>query len=258
MEQSSNHFLFFFLMIRRPPRSTLFPYTTLDRVLDLVLLAHVVREEEELEGERVALRPDQAEVLLAPEHELADRRHARLLHRAQEQDVRPPRRIGRCGREAIRAVEVDGVDVLELHETEDLDRLRALERDRLEVGLLDEHELALRDLPALDELVGLDVALVERAPTLLLDRRAALAVQGAEGDVGPLGRQSEPDGDVDESEADGAVPDGPHDCPRSVEGPHLFALSPRVPAPRTMGPRGVSRRLNGTERRSRPAHRAGP
>src|SRR2546430_16569336 len=29
-------FLFFFLMIRRPPRSTLFPYTTLFRSLDTV------------------------------------------------------------------------------------------------------------------------------------------------------------------------------------------------------------------------------
>src|SRR5579863_10585308 len=28
---TSSHFLFFFLMIRRPPRSTLFPYTTLFR-----------------------------------------------------------------------------------------------------------------------------------------------------------------------------------------------------------------------------------
>src|SRR3989442_16011559 len=28
---SSSHFYFFFLMIRRPPRSTLFPYTTLFR-----------------------------------------------------------------------------------------------------------------------------------------------------------------------------------------------------------------------------------
>src|SRR3712207_7948882 len=28
------HFFFFFLMIRRPPRSTLFPYTTLFRSLD--------------------------------------------------------------------------------------------------------------------------------------------------------------------------------------------------------------------------------
>src|SRR3989442_2368425 len=30
-------FLFFFLMIRRPPRSTLFPYTTLFRSLDVQL-----------------------------------------------------------------------------------------------------------------------------------------------------------------------------------------------------------------------------
>src|SRR2546426_9303018 len=30
-----NSLLFFFLMIRRPPRSTLFPYTTLFRSLDL-------------------------------------------------------------------------------------------------------------------------------------------------------------------------------------------------------------------------------
>src|ERR1035437_436584 len=30
------HFFFFFLMIRRPPRSTLFPYTTLFRSLQIV------------------------------------------------------------------------------------------------------------------------------------------------------------------------------------------------------------------------------
>src|SRR5439155_11477220 len=114
-------------------------------------------------------------------------------------------------REVIRAVEVDGIDVGELDEAEDLDRLRALERDRLEIGLLDEHELALRDLPALDELVRLDLAFVERAPPLLLDRRAALAVQRPEGHVAPLGRESEPDRDVDQAEADGAVPDRPHE-----------------------------------------------
>ena len=37
-------FLFFFLMIRRPPRSTLFPYTTLFRSLDFLIgqpLPHV-------------------------------------------------------------------------------------------------------------------------------------------------------------------------------------------------------------------------
>src|SRR5437016_10267015 len=42
MLYSSHYFLFFFLMIRRPPRSTLFPYTTLFRSV-LVPLRHHVR-----------------------------------------------------------------------------------------------------------------------------------------------------------------------------------------------------------------------
>src|SRR5256885_14155891 len=36
MSSSVVYFLFFFLMIRRPPRSTLFPYTTLFRSFDLL------------------------------------------------------------------------------------------------------------------------------------------------------------------------------------------------------------------------------
>src|SRR5712691_1244426 len=34
-------FIFFFLMIRRPPRSTLFPYTTLFRSIERTLYPHV-------------------------------------------------------------------------------------------------------------------------------------------------------------------------------------------------------------------------
>src|SRR2546429_6719493 len=34
-------YFFFFLMIRRPPRSTLFPYTTLFRSLEPLLLGHL-------------------------------------------------------------------------------------------------------------------------------------------------------------------------------------------------------------------------
>src|SRR5256885_8664538 len=40
-EVSSFRFVFFFLMIRRPPRSTLFPYTTLFRSLDSVRTAGI-------------------------------------------------------------------------------------------------------------------------------------------------------------------------------------------------------------------------
>src|SRR2546429_5358888 len=54
-------FFFFFLMIRRPPRSTLFPYTTLFRSLaeDFVhLTAHEdeVRPQEAEEGDRKSTR----------------------------------------------------------------------------------------------------------------------------------------------------------------------------------------------------------
>ena len=62
-------------------------------------------DEQRLERERVAHRPDQAELLLAGEHEAAERGHAGLLHRLEQQHVRagaaPRRRRGRgsrCGR----------------------------------------------------------------------------------------------------------------------------------------------------------------
>src|SRR2546425_12732575 len=45
-------FIFFFLMIRRPPRSTLFPYTTLFRSLELSNSRSEATED--LEGHRVA------------------------------------------------------------------------------------------------------------------------------------------------------------------------------------------------------------
>src|SRR2546427_9099244 len=40
----SCHFFFFFLMIRRPPRSTLFPYTTLFRSAERAALGGTVAE----------------------------------------------------------------------------------------------------------------------------------------------------------------------------------------------------------------------
>src|SRR3712207_8919221 len=67
---------FFFLMIRRPPRSTLFPYTTLFRSALGVLAAPVVAEQ-----------PDPAVELLvaeAPVHERAGVRGHRLRARSEE------------------------------------------------------------------------------------------------------------------------------------------------------------------------------
>src|SRR6185312_11217998 len=73
----------------------------------------------------------------------------------------------------------------------------------------------------LDELLGFDLALVKRAPPLLLDRRAALPVQRPEGHVAPLGREREPDGNVDQPEADRSVPDRPHGMERILVGSRI-------------------------------------
>src|SRR3712207_7470889 len=43
------HLFFFFLMIRRPPRSTLFPYTTLFRSLGHVVVSAVVEADHPVE-----------------------------------------------------------------------------------------------------------------------------------------------------------------------------------------------------------------
>src|SRR3712207_7448631 len=70
---------FFFLMIRRPPRSTLFPYTTLfrSRVLDVVA--------EDPQEQHVAAEVQQAAV-----------------HEHRREDVEPPRRQVASDRKSTR------------------------------------------------------------------------------------------------------------------------------------------------------------
>src|SRR5205823_8692910 len=123
----------------------------------------------------------------------------------------PPRRRLSGGYEEVGAVEVDRVDRIDGHEAGDVDRTRvARALDRLELRVLHDDELALRDLPAAHDLVLRHLAIVEGAPALLLDRRQALVVQHPEGHVrlprSRLRRRREADGDVDESEADRSVP----------------------------------------------------
>ena len=90
------------------------------RLVDLRLRADVLRQEERLEQERVALRADQAEVLGAAEDEPTDAAHAGLLHRLEQEDVGPPLRGGRRRREVIGAIEVDGIDLVEVDEARDV------------------------------------------------------------------------------------------------------------------------------------------
>src|SRR2546422_11231654 len=75
MSASSFYSFFFFLMIRRPPRSTLFPYTTLFRSL-----AELDPEtnDDELLRRRDAQRDEIVAHLRADRHEHGDRKSTRL------------------------------------------------------------------------------------------------------------------------------------------------------------------------------------
>ena len=171
------------------------------------MILHILVDEERLECERLAHRADEAELFFACEDEATQCCNIRGLHRLEQEHVRPPGSLGPGRDEEVGTVVVDGVDFLQAHETADLDRAtRVMLLDRLEIGVLDQHELALCHLPAADELVGLDIALVDWTPALLLDRRGALTVQHAERHIRLAGdrlrRRREANGDVDESEAD--------------------------------------------------------
>src|SRR3712207_7073623 len=79
-------YAFFFLMIRRPPRSTLFPYTTLFRSLAVLVEHRVVVVDERLvrrveavpPGQQVALEHALAQVLGQDLDHAADRKSTRL------------------------------------------------------------------------------------------------------------------------------------------------------------------------------------
>src|SRR5687768_18165971 len=69
------HLYFFFLMIRRPPRSTLFPYTTLFRSNGLAIAAGDARADETIDeiGEKYDRQHHRQQLL--PHHDQAAHQH---------------------------------------------------------------------------------------------------------------------------------------------------------------------------------------
>src|SRR5256886_8607805 len=80
---------FFFLMIRRPPRSTLFPYTTLFRSIERPQRQDLVAPPLDPRRRR---HPEPVHVEDAAAHaelrDLGDRRHARVAHLADRKSTR--------------------------------------------------------------------------------------------------------------------------------------------------------------------------
>ena len=110
-------------------------------------------------------------------------------------------------------VVVDRVDVVERDEVLDLDGLRLLGIERLELAGLDEHVAVGRQLVALDDVLVGDLVAGRRVDALLLDAHAGLAVELVEAHGLARHRGVELDGDGHQPEGDGTGPDRPgHGC----------------------------------------------
>ena len=148
-------------------------------------------------------------------YESTQRGLARLLHRAQEQNVRPLRSRLTGRRQVVGAIEEHGVDFLGVDEARDLDRSRVVDLlDRLQVGVLDDLGTSpfATSQPFTSSSRSTSRSCVGHQRFCLIGVRHSRC--SAERHVGLPGggfrRQGHSDRDVDQAEGDGAVPDGAH------------------------------------------------
>ena len=112
--------------------------------------------------------------------------------------------------EVVRRLEVAGIDLVLLHEIEDVDRARPFERGALEV-LIGEHDiLSLGVLVSFDDLAPGNRLAVFGAYTLVLDGREVFGMEHSERDAISSDGGAQLDGNADESEADRSFPDRRH------------------------------------------------
>ena len=127
---------------------------------------------------RVTGHPKHDDVLLATGRIAGHRRAIRLTHHRGEQTVGFFPALLRA--EVVRLFIVDGIDALARDELRDLDRLRRFLLQRLQFVRREGDVLILGELVALDHLVARDDLVVDGTDVLLLETRAALAVQQVE------------------------------------------------------------------------------
>jgi hypothetical protein len=119
--------------------------------------------------------------LLPARRVLSERSSARLLERRGEQAIRAVAAL--AGAEVVDLVDVLTVDLGERDELHDLDHLRRLLLERLQLFGREDDVLILGELVSLDRLLASDSLAVLRADVLLLESGAALLVKHVEGDA---------------------------------------------------------------------------
>src|SRR5919197_2988498 len=179
-----------------------------DVAVELSRVPHLVRVVHGLEEQEVVVGAQAGEVLLVADDDLRDPDLAGLGERANEQAVRLLRALRR--QEVVGLAVVDRVDLVERDEVADVDRVRELDVEPVEILVADLDVAALLDLEAADDVVGVDRLAVVAPHLLVGDRRHVLLVQEVEAELLRLGRREHPHADADEAERDGAAPDRAH------------------------------------------------
>ena len=146
------------------------------------LVANLVRVPQDGRHDALAERLEEHDALSSGDDHPGYRCLTLLAHRVADDSERlNPDRV--FGRDVVGNLEVAGVDLLAGNEAADLDRVCALDLDRLKLLVLDMDEGAFPDLKALDLVVALDGRLGGRVDVLPLDLRPRLPVERMESDA---------------------------------------------------------------------------
>ena len=126
-------------------------------------------------------------MLLVADDDLRDPDLPCFLEGARQQ---PVGLLGALGRqEVVRLPEIDRVDLVQVDEVADVDRVGELDVEPVEVLVLQGDIAALLDLEAPDDLVGVDPLTVVPAHLLVGDRRQVLLVEEVEAELLRLRRR---------------------------------------------------------------------
>src|SRR5215211_6028564 len=147
----------------------------------LVRVDELVGKAHDLEHHRIAKHFDSREVLCLPDNDLADAHYAAAPDCLSEQSVGF---LGAFRRdEVVRGLEISWVDLFLLHEVENVESLRALERGGLEVFIGEDDELSLLVLVSLDDFIPRDGFTLGRANALVLYGGEIILVEHSKTDV---------------------------------------------------------------------------
>src|SRR5690606_15354090 len=179
----------------------------LERQPDVLGAANLLAEAQRLRTQDTVLGKQRDEVLLAAHHERRDACSAAALHCLGEQPIRPVRLV-LGGSQEVRSLEVHRVDLRDVDKLPEVDRARLLRRERLELLVRDDDELAVVELVAADDLVPRKETVVLRAHVSASQRPERAIDELQRQRLGSYGRKKI-DRQTQETERDRARPQRP-------------------------------------------------